>query len=262
MNSDHKRSTPAPRTFARVAAGVGGVAALTGALLTPQTVALAETQSAATHSTAVVKAPAGATPAVVRRAVGPDWGKPKKHKCHKKHCKCPPGPRGPKGATGAKGATGPTGPKGATGATGPTGHVGATGATGPTGPAGATGATGPCVTIDSVVHGDFLYTAVVKGAPGHVDVGSAKVNPMPPGTTTWTTPALPSGVSACGVAVADQGKTILLDAITPTGAVYATSCDFATGSKAVSCTDKWTEVTKQPTKVRSAPELSAKPEER
>ncbi|WP_215909802.1 hypothetical protein [Streptacidiphilus fuscans] len=117
------------------------------------------------------------------------------------------------------------------------------------------------MTIDSVVHGDYLYTGVVKGSPTHIDVGSAKVNPMPAGTTTWTTlRALPTGVSACGVAVADQGNTILVDAISTTGTVYATTCDFATGMTPVSCTNGWTAITTQPAIVRlSEPEKRARP---
>ncbi|MFF7638446.1 hypothetical protein ACFZB9_35665 [Kitasatospora sp. NPDC008050] len=168
------------------------------------------------------------------------------------------GPTGPQGNTGATGPTGPQGNTGATGPTGPTGPQGNTGATGPTGPqgaTGATGATGPCMALDTVVHGDYLYTGVVTGSPGHIDVGSQKVSPTP-GTATFTSPpALPGTSPACGVAVADHGNDILVEALTTDGTLYQTECSFATGSGPVSCTIAWTQVTNQP----MGPEQGAAP---
>ncbi|GAB2695317.1 hypothetical protein [Kitasatospora kifunensis] len=177
----------------------------------------------------------------------------------------PTGPTGPQGSTGATGPTGPTGLQGNTGPTGPTGpqgnigptgptgpqgNIGPTGPTGPqgnTGPTGATGATGPCMALDSVVHGDHLYTGVVTGSPGHIDVGSQRVNPMPPGTATFVSPpALPGTSPACGVALADQGNTLLVEALTTNGTLYQTTCNFATGLTAVTCPNAWTLVTNQP----------------
>ncbi|MFF3115524.1 hypothetical protein ACFVSN_40870 [Kitasatospora sp. NPDC057904] len=107
----------------------------------------------------------------------------------------------------------------------------------------------------------IIYTGVVKN--GTVQVGSQPLNGPNADVTTWSTPpALPTGHGpACGVAIADHGNTLQVEAITTDGTVYRTFCRFATGSTPVDCVTGnpgWTLISAQPARLRSgAPPFGA-----
>lgn len=55
--------------------------------------------------------------------------------------------------------------------------------------------------------------------------------------------------------MADQGGTLLVEALTTDGTLYRTNCQFATGSGPVTCTNNWILVSSQP----MGPEQGAAP---